>query len=111
MGKVRPIPLSATAAQRLIRETARHSERVKVIAELHDGEWRSLVDHRQAVRCLEAGAVIAKPVMDDNGNVVCTMQRYGAGELVHITVVICEHGNGGRQLIVTEYRTDADDGD
>jgi hypothetical protein len=57
---------------------------------------------------LEDGAVVSKPTIDEHGNVVCMMQRYGAGQLVEITVVIC-HRESNARLIVTNCRTDEEE--
>jgi hypothetical protein len=105
MGKVRPLPMSAQAATRIIREIAKQSDRVEVVAALHEGAWRSVVDHLEVIRCLEAGKILAPPTVDMHGNVVCTMQRYGAGAVIEITVVICHDGEG-RRLIVTGFECD-----
>ena len=52
--------------------------------------------------------IIERPTVDEHGNTVCTMQRYGAGEFVEVIVVIV-HGGGESRLIVTNFATDRPD--
>ena len=108
MGSVRPLLLSATVAQRLIRRIAKSGVPVEIAAKLHQGVWRSVTDHLQVTRCLDDGAVVSRPTTDEHGNVTCRMQRYGAGQLVEITVVIVP-GAGSARLIVTTCRIDEEE--
>jgi hypothetical protein len=81
---------------------------VEIVATLSEGAWRSVTDHLQVVRCLEDGAVVSRPTVDEHGNVVCMMQRYGAGQLVEITVVILTGASKSR-LVVTSCRMDEEE--
>jgi hypothetical protein len=61
----------------------------------------------QVIRCLEDGSIVGRPTVDEHGNSICNMTRYGAGETVEMTVVI-DRSAGEVRLIVTDYRSDGE---
>jgi hypothetical protein len=79
--------LSQDRASAQIREIAADSQRVVIPAE-GDSAWEQTVSHLQVMRCLENGRVKGTPKLDEFGNWVCDVERFGAGVLVTVTVAI-----------------------
>lgn len=107
MGEVKPLPLSATHALTIIRETAKDSFRVGIPSDLgfdrpHE-EWQHVVTGRQIERCIESGEILGNPTIDEHGNFEVLMCRFGGGEEVTIKIVLVNEESNGWQIFVTEW--------
>jgi hypothetical protein len=98
---VTPFPLSARTARELIREVAGDSRRYTIPSPPVGGEWYRLVTRRQVELCLREGDVIGEPQIDaTTGAVLVTMERFSAGVLVRIGVVIWRSDNENWRVTV-----------
>lgn len=100
------MPLSKAAALRLLRETATDDNNVNILAALHEGPWRHLLDYRQIMMCLREGSLVQHPKTDELGNAVFTLERYSAGVTVRITAVLVGIGATKRSVVITEFAVD-----
>ena len=107
MGEVKPFPLSAEKALEIIHDAVKDSSRVGIPDDLGfsrpEQDWQHVVTHRQIIRCLENGDIEGEPEIDEHGNTKCTLKRFGAGELVTITVVAVHDNEKKWNLFVTDW--------
>jgi len=103
MGKIVPLPLGREAALRLLRDTAADDSHVDIIARLHEGPWRHIIDYRQIMLCLRDGSLVQTPVIDELGNTVFVLERYSAGVTVQITAVLAGSPGNHKTVVVTEF--------
>jgi hypothetical protein len=103
MGKVVPIPLSKAAALRLLRDTASDDSRVNILAQLHAGPWRHVIDYRQIMLCLKEGSLVQHPKVDEQGSTVFVLERYSAGATVQVTAALTGEPGAKKTVIVTEF--------
>ena len=106
MGKVVPLPLGKIAALRLLRDAAADDSQVNIVAQLHEGPWRHVIDYRQIMLCLRHGSVVRNPVRDDLGNIVFVLERFSAGVTVQITAVLVGQTGTDWSVVVTEFSTE-----
>src|SRR5215510_11525576 len=97
------MPLSKAAALRLLRDTASDDTNVNILAALHEGPWRHLLDYRQVMMCLRDGSLIKHPRVDELGNTVFILERYSAGVTVRITAILVGTSASKRSIVVTEF--------
>lgn len=100
------MPLSKAAALRLLRDTATDDANVNILAALHEGPWRHLLDYRQIMLCLREGSLVQHPKADELANIVFVLERYSAGVTVRITAVLVGAGASKRSIVVTEFSAD-----
>ena len=103
MGKVVQLPLSKAAALRLLRDTAADDSRVNIVAAMHEGPWRHVIDYRQIMLCLREGSVVQNPVVDELGNTVFALERFSAGGTVKVTAVLVRAPGTQKSVVVTEF--------
>ncbi len=103
MAKIVAIPLSKAAALRLLRDTASDDSRVNIIAQLHEGPWRQLIDYRQIMLCLREGSLVQHPKVDEHGSTLFVLERYSAGVTVQITAALTGEPGVKRTVVVTEF--------
>lgn len=90
---VTPFPLSSQRAVQLIREVASDSGRYSIPDPPAGGEWYRLVTRRQVELCLREGDVTGEPQVDERGSVLVSLERFSAGSLVRIGVVVWKDEN------------------
>jgi hypothetical protein len=81
-------PMSAEFALRLVREAAADGRNYTIPDPPDGGEWYRIVNRRQVELCMRSGDLVGKPHCDDLGNVHVTLERFSAGVLVRLTVVL-----------------------
>jgi hypothetical protein len=86
------MPLSKAAALRLLRDTAADDSNVNILAALHEGPWRHLLDYRQIMMCLREGSLVKHPKPDELGNTAFILERYSAGVTIRITAILVGTG-------------------
>ena len=98
---VTPFPLTAQRALELIREVAGDSQRYTIPSPPTGGEWYRRVTRRQVELCLRDGDVIGEPQIDPaTGTVLVTMERFSAGVLVRIGIVVWKSDNENWRVTV-----------
>ena len=107
MGELKPFPLSADKALDIIRAAARDSSRVRIPDDLGyerpDQDWPHVITHRQIALCLEQGDLIGKPETDEYGNLKCTLERFGGGDMIRVTVAAVHNNKDEWTLYVTDW--------
>jgi hypothetical protein len=100
------MPLSKAAALRLLRDTAADDSNVNILAALHEGPWRHLLDYRQIMMCLREGSLVKHPKPDELGNTAFILERYSAGVTIRITAILVGTGVAKKSIVVTEFSVD-----
>jgi hypothetical protein len=100
------MPLSKAAALRLLRDTATDDSNVNILAALHEGPWRHVLDYRQVMMCLREGSLVKHPKIDDLGNTAFILERYSSGVTVRITAILIGSAAAKRSIVVTEFTVD-----
>jgi hypothetical protein len=103
---VTPLPLSKAAALRLLRDTASDDANVNIVASLHEGPWRHVLDYRQIMMCLRDGSLVQNPKIDELGNTAFRLERYSAGVTVRITAILVRARSARKSVVVTEFSVD-----
>lgn len=107
MGEIKPMPITAAQALKIIRATAKNSSNIGMPKDLGFSrpyqEWQHLVTDRQIERCIEAGEIIGKPRIDKFGNILCKMFRFGGGEEVSIEIVLVKEADRDWRIFVTGW--------
>jgi len=101
MAKIEKFPMSLKHAQEIIKKATVHIP-ADLGFERPDQDWQHAVTDRQIRRVIEAGVILGKPAIDDHGNIVCRMFRFGAGEEVTITIALIGDESKGWDLFVTD---------
>ena len=97
------MPLSKAAALRLLRDTATDDTNENILATLHEGPWRHLLDYRQIMMCLREGSLVKHPKMDEHGNTAFVLERNSAGVTARITAILVGAGAVKKSIVVTEF--------
>lgn len=97
---VAPFPMSADAALRIIREAAADSGCYTIPDPPVSGEWYRLVNRRQVEWCLREGGLMGRPVIDEQGSLRATLERFSAGVVVRVDVVLWKEDAGGWNVAV-----------
>ncbi len=92
-------PLTAARALELIREAAGRSD--FLIPDPPDGgEWYRVMSRRQVELCLKEGDMVGEPRVDEHGNVRCVLERFGAGLVVRVHVVLIKQHELWRIVVI-----------
>lgn len=83
-----PLPISTQRALALIREVAADSGRYSIPNPPAGGEWYRLTTRRQGELCLREGEVFGEPSLDERGSVHLSLERFCAGVLVRVGVIV-----------------------
>lgn len=96
MAEIIPITLTTQHAIKVIRELAKDTDNIVIIAHAKMRGRQRRISRRQVELCVQRGIITEGPFVNAQGNWQVTLQRQAAGEEIECAVAI----DWGRKLIV-----------
>ena len=95
--------LSAESAQRLVRDIAEDSSRVKITTHARQRMRERKITMAQVFCCLKNGRISEPPARDVTGNWKFNICVMSAGDLITAAVALDNKGNGNYAVIITVF--------
>jgi hypothetical protein len=96
---IHPFPITSEHAITLVREAVACGN-VLIPDPPDGGDWYLLMTRRQVDLCLREGDLVDDPWVDEHGHVRCALERFGAGMLVRVHIVLMKQEENWRLLVI-----------
>lgn len=101
MVNVLPFPMPEEHAISIIRKASAEG-RMLLLNPPEGGDWYKTITRLQVQKCLEEGTLMDGPTVDQHGNVICWLERFGAGLSVRLRVALVKTEENPWEVIVLD---------
>ena len=103
MVNIIPIRLNDTNALRIVREIAKDSANVYVLAHAKTRMSQRSITLKQVLCCLRSGHICESAHLDIKGDVRLTMRHLNAGDEVHVAIALKKGTRGKMIAVITVF--------
>ena len=103
-GAVIPLNLNPASAQRIVRDLAKESARVRLTRHARERMAQRDITLTQLLTCLRSGRIAEGPARNVRGDWEFRMEGIAAGDRINVVAALTTDRNGNRIIVITVYQ-------